>query len=182
MSLPDIQHETALIQGLKAGEDQAFADLYDNYGSLIYGVIYRIVKDDADAENVMQDCFVKIWERIKTYDPKKGKLATWLINVSRNAAIDFTRSKYYSQKNKNQSFDNFVYPDTAGFITRISEDTMDLREKVGQLKAPYREIIEWLYFEGYTQQEISDQFDIPLGTVKTRTRKALQDLRAVFSS
>ena len=175
---PDI--ETSLVAHLQTGDETAFAELYDRYSALLFGVITRIVSDREDAANLLQDCFVKIWRNIETYDPTKSRLATWLINVARNTAIDFTRSKYFSQKRKNQNLDYFVDAETARSATQPLVETLGLRQLVNKLTPVCREVIEWMYFDGYTQQEIANNFGIPLGTVKSRTRLALKELRTYF--
>ena len=176
-----IFNESQFIERLKTGSDEAFAELYDRYSAMLYGVMLRIVNDNEDTENLLQDTFVKIWSNIAVYDASKGRLATWLLNIARNTAIDFTRSKIFSQRRKNQNLDNCVSFSSDTFsATAIDTDTMGLRQIVANLSKNYREIIEWLYFDGYTQQEIADTFDMPLGTVKTRTRMALKELRMQF--
>ncbi len=172
--------EARLVVGLQAGDEQAFAMLYDAYSDMLFGIIHRIVGDQKEAENLLQDCFVKIWRNAGRFDPLKGRLATWLINIARNTAIDFTRSKYFSQIRKNQSLENFVHPELGSKATLLQIDTIGLKRLVEKLTPNCREIIEWMYFEGYTQQEIADNFGIPLGTVKSRTRLALKELRTYF--
>lgn len=169
-----------LVELLKAENKEAFAVLYDSYAALLFGVIVRIVKDSVDAENLLQDCFIKVWQYAAKYDPEKGRLATWLINIARNTAIDFTRSKYFSQKRKNQNLENLVLTEQAASIQTLPVETLGLRQIVEKLTPAYRRIIEWMYFEGYTQQEIAGNFGIPLGTVKTRTRLALKELRNYY--
>ncbi len=172
--------DNQLISLLKAGDEAAYAKLYDDYSSLLYGIILRVVGDKRDAENLLQDCFVKVWQNAERYDPEKGRLVTWLINIARNTAIDFTRSKYYSQKSKNQTIDNIVDKDTGNAVFSVSVDTLGLRQLVQKLTPACRQVIEWMYFEGYTQQEIADNFNIPLGTVKLRARSAMQELRQYY--
>lgn len=175
----DIDHD--LVPMLKSGDEAAYASLYDNYSPLLYGILHRIVCDREEADNLLQDCFVKVWRNIDSFDPEKGRLATWLINIARNTAIDFTRSKYYSQKRKNQKLENLVGEDATMTAPHLPVETIGMRQLVEQLSPVCREVIEWLYFEGYTQQEVADQFGIPLGTVKSRTRLALKELRSLFS-
>lgn len=173
-------NEERLVKQLNSGDQQVFADLYDAYSALLFGVIARIVKDDEDAANLMQDCFVKIWRNVDRYDPNKGRLATWIINIARNTAIDFTRSKYYSQKSKNQQFEKIVGWEAVLGSSELPVEVIDLRQIVDRLAPKYRQVIEWMYFDGYSQREIAEIFDMPLGTVKTRSRMALSQLREYF--
>jgi RNA polymerase sigma-70 factor, ECF subfamily len=172
--------ETDLIAGLQRGSDEAYQYLVDRYSAMLFGVIGRIVSEKEDAQNILQDAFVKIWMNIERYDASKGRLATWMLNVARNTAIDFTRSKIYSQRNKNQNIENNVGFETDSLKTQTTVDTIGLKQIVNALPPQCREIIEWMYFEGFTQQEIADNKGIPLGTVKTRTRLALVELRKTF--
>lgn len=178
---PDsVDSETHLIRALQAGSEAGFAQLYDAYADLLYGIILRIVRHPDDAANLLQDCFVKIWRYARQYDPARGRLATWLINIARNTAIDYTRSNYFSRYRNNQVAENIVDTDK-GPTAVLPVETLGLRQLVAQLSPPCRAVIESMYFEGYTQQEIADRTGIPLGTVKSRTRQALRDLRQYFS-
>lgn len=180
MNLVQSEMESSLVSQLQMGDENAFAALYDGYSAMLYGVITRIVNDQEDAANLLQDCFIKIWRSVGSYDPSKGRFATWLINVARNTAIDFTRSKYFSQKRKNQNLDYLVGSEATHSATQFAVETLGLRQLVGKLTPVCREVIEWMYFDGYTQQEIAENFGIPLGTVKSRTRLALKELRSYF--
>jgi RNA polymerase sigma-70 factor (ECF subfamily) len=172
--------QEVLIKRLKEGDDKAFEYLYDNYASTLFGIICRFVPEEAQAENLLQDSFIKIWRYIATYDATKGTLATWLINIARNTAIDFTRSRQFSKDSKNQSIDYLVFHERPGLSVNVPEECIGLRELVNKLDPNLRQILEWMYFDGYTQQEISEEFSIPLGTVKTRARNGLRDLREMF--
>lgn len=172
--------ESELVSLLKLRSDEAFAVLYDNFAALLFGVIVRIVDDRKEAEDLLQDCFVKIWRYAAEYDPEKGRLATWLINIARNTAFDFTRSKYFTQKRKNQSLGNLVPTTLVYTALEVQVETSDLRQVLKKLTPVYRQVIEWMYFEGYTQQEIAEKFNIPLGTVKSRARLALKELREFY--
>jgi len=175
-----MEFQDQLVLTLRSGDGNAFAHLYDSYAPALFGIIYRIIDDEKEAENLLQDCFVKIWQNIHRYDPEKGRLATWLFNIARNTAIDFRRSKYFNQKQKNQNIGNLVGGDIDQPYSIPVIDTLGLRQLVERLTPVCREVIEWMYFEGYTQQEIADQKGIPLGTVKSRTRLALKELRAYY--
>ncbi len=169
-----------LIESLQAGDETGFASLYDAYSALLYGIILRIVDDQKEAENLLQDCFVKIWQNVNRYNPEKGRVATWLINIARNTAIDFKRSRYFNQKVKNQEVVNLVSPEKQLIVSQPSIETLGVKQLVGKLTPGCRDVIEWMYFDGYTQREIADNFGIPLGTVKSRTRLALKELRTYF--
>src|SRR5687768_8273205 len=116
-----------LIDMLRAGENEAYVALYDAYAPMLFGVILRIVDDRKEAENLLQDCFVKIWQNIQSYDESKGRLATWLLNIARNTAIDFTRSKYFHQKQMIRKDENYVHHENEHTITQLPVDTLGLR-------------------------------------------------------
>ncbi len=172
-----ISKDEALILALCSGSNEGYAALYDRYGDMLFGIILRIVVNHGDAENILQDTFVKIWKRVGTFDPSKARFTTWIINIARNSAIDFTRSKIYSQRKKNQNIDYLVRTDREPVVQPLDINTLDIKELAQKLDPGHRQLIDWMYFEGFTQQEISDNYGIPLGTVKTRTRAALMALR-----
>ena len=172
--------QVQLVSQLQSGDERSFEALYEAYSPMLFGIIMRIAGDKLESENLLQDCFVKIWQNIERYSPEKGRLSTWMINIARNTAIDFTRSKYFNQKLKNQNLENLVHHESEHTITQPVVDTLGLRQIVERLNPGCREIIEWMYFDGYTQQEIADNFAIPLGTVKSRTRMAMKELRTYY--
>ena len=126
---------------------------------------------------MLQETFVKIWKNIDSYNESKGRFYTWILNIARNAAIDKLRSKGFNNTKKNLSSDNFVHLlDDNNRATNII-DTIGIRDFVKKLKPKCIQIIELLFFKGYTQQEASDELEIPLGTVKTQNRNCINDLR-----
>jgi RNA polymerase sigma-70 factor (ECF subfamily) len=141
----------------------------------LYSVILSIINDRELANDVLQEVFVKIWRQIESYDATRGRLFTWMMNITRNASIDTLRSKGYQNSQQNRELTEAVY-ETAGTVT-TSTDTIGLRKLVTTLKQEYRVLVELAYFQGYTQEEISKTLDMPLGTVKTRLRAALIQLR-----
>lgn len=169
--------EQELILLLKEGSENAFSYLYDNYSAALLGIINRIVNDLDRSHDVLQDTFVKIWKNREAYESSKGTLFTWMLNIAKNTAIDSTRSKHvkYNIQIEDRIVDNENKVDDL-HIT----DNIGLKETVDKLKPEYKKVIEYIYLQGYTQQEYSDEFDIPLGTVKTRTRSALQELRNIL--
>jgi RNA polymerase sigma factor (sigma-70 family) len=178
--MPGTDHkytEAELIALLKARQQHAFGYLYDNYSGSLYSVILSIITDKELANDVLQEVFVKIWRQIETYDAVKGRLFTWMMNITRNASIDTLRSKGYQNSQQNRELTEAVY-DTAGSISS-NIDKIGLRKLVHSLKPDYKVLVELAYFQGYTQEEISKLLDIPLGTVKTRLRAALIQLREI---
>lgn len=176
-----LAQETQLVERLKAGNSDAFAELYDRYSPALLGICLKIVGNSSDAENVLQDTFVKIWRNIAHYDASKGRLFTWLLAVARNTALDFVRSAYFSAKKEIQNIDTAV---SIGFSPPELEklDHLGLNEVLDQLEPKLRVIVDHLYFLGYSQQELADELQMPLGTVKTRTRMALAQLREKLST
>ncbi|AWA30527.1 RNA polymerase subunit sigma-70 [Flavobacterium magnum] len=158
-------------------DERAFTLLYDMYSKNLYGVIYNLVRDREEAEDVLQEVFVKIWKNIETYNESKGRFFTWILNIARNTTIDKLRSKGFNNSRKNLSADNFVHllDDSNKLSNRI--DTIGIREFVKKLKPKCIQIIDLLFFKGYTQQEASEELEIPLGTVKTQNRNCMNDLR-----
>lgn len=166
-----------LIPLLLKREERAFTIMYDMYSKSLFSVISNLLKETEDAEDVLQEVFVKIWKNIETYNDSKGRLYTWMLNIARNTAIDKLRSKGYNNSQKNLSTDNFVHllDDSNKLIHRI--DTIGIQEFVKKLKPKCIHLIELLFFQGYTQQEASDELEIPLGTIKTQNRNCINDLR-----
>jgi RNA polymerase sigma factor (sigma-70 family) len=172
--------ESELIERLRARDQAAFGYLYDNYSAAVYGIITRIVPEEESAEDILQETFVKVWNYFVSYDSSKGRLFTWLVNIARNLAIDHTRSKLYKADMKNQSLTNSVGKINRQQSSSQNTDVIGLKAFVEKLKPEHKEIIDLLYFGGCTQEEVSKELNMPLGTVKTRTRAALQQLRELL--
>ncbi|MCF6131994.1 RNA polymerase sigma factor [Flavobacterium wongokense] len=166
-----------LLPLLLRKEERAFTLLYDMYSKSLFSIITNLISDREEAEDVLQEVFVKIWKNIETYNQSKGRLYTWMLNITRNAAIDKLRSKGFNNSQKNLSSDNFVHllDDSNKLTNRI--DSIGLREFVNKLKPKCIQLIDLLFFKGFTQQEASDELKMPLGTVKTQNRNCINDLR-----
>lgn len=175
-------NEEDLIHLLTLREAKGFEILYDNYSAALYGVIHRIVQNDAIAEDVLQETFLKIWNNIGQYESAKGRLFSWMINIARNGAIDKIRSKEYTDQQKNRQLEKTVLSENAEMYSAYNPDTIGLRQIVQKLEPEYRQIVELLFFNGYSQSAAAEKLNIPLGTVKTRSRAALQKLRTYFST
>jgi RNA polymerase sigma factor (sigma-70 family) len=159
--------------------DHSFSYLYDNYSGALFGIINAIIPDEETVRDVLQEVFVNIWKKIELYDPTKGRLFTWMMNVARNAAIDKLRSRSYQESLKNRSIPDNV--DTGIPATVLpNTDDIGLKKILTRLKEEHRVLIDLSYFQGFTHEEIAKALDIPLGTVKTRIRSALIQLRTMI--
>lgn len=172
--------EEEIVSMLVAGDRRVMEYLYDHYSSALYGVCLKVVQEESAAQDVLQDAFIKIWKRGAKYDPSKGRLFTWMLNVVRNTAIDYLRSKAVKYEIQSNEKVSFVMETKSASETSV--DAIGLRKQLGKLRKEEREILELSYFGGYTQDEISKELGIPLGTVKTRARKALTDLRKLLGT
>lgn len=178
MSNSPIHIDDAFIAKLKQRNEQAFALLYDNYSGAFYGILLRMLIKEEIAQDALQESFVKIWRNMDSYDKSKGTLFTWMLNIVRNHAIDMMRSK--GMKQKIQSLDDNVRVLSKKSTNAIEEDHVLIKELVTNLKPEYRQMIEMAYYKGYTQEELAEELNMPLGTVKTRARAALTELRKYF--
>ena len=139
----------------------------------------KIVRSEDDAQDVLQDSFIKIWKNIQKFDRKKGTFFTWMLNISRNTAIDKYRKLKREGKVEIQNLESGV-----GIAKEHSSETpinrIGLKDEVKKLRDDHQLMIDYIYFQGYTQQEVADELQMPLGTVKTRVRNALKELRKTF--
>ena len=178
--------EEELILLLKTGDQSAFSYLYDNYAGALNTVICKLISDQHLAEDILQEAFVKIWNNFPNYDSLKGRLFTWMLNITRNLTIDTIRSKGYRKQakiqNSGNAVDNTVDTISSNTNTIESFDALGIRKHLTLLKDDQKQIIDLAYFGGFTQDEISKQLAIPLGTVKTRMRTAIMELRKILKN
>ncbi len=170
--------EPELVLLLRQRNQSAFGYLYDHYASALHSIILNIVKEHELASDVLQEVFVKIWKQADSYDSSKGRLFTWMLNIARNASIDKIRSKDYHNSRQNRELTEDVYKEAGSTVPNTEQ--IGLRKLVHQLKEEHRIMIELAYFQGYTQDEIAKLTHTPLGTVKTRLRAALTQLRTMM--
>lgn len=168
-----------MIALLASGSQEGFRILYENYAEALYGIIFRILENKTLTEDVLQDSFVKIWKNFNQYSPEKGKLFTWMLNVCKNQALDTLRSKEIRDFKKNQSFELATH-ENFSFLNMDFLDGIGLDKALAQLKPDHLELIHLVYFQGFTQEEISKKTNLPLGTVKTKIRMALKKLRSLI--
>ena len=152
------------------------------YSDSIFGVIYTILKDHELSQEVLQDVFLKVWDKSQMYQPNKGRFFTWILNIARNTAIDKTRSKAFKNSKKNHSLDFYVdiIDDNENLLEKT--DAIGIKKFVSNLTDKCKKIIHLLYFKGFTQKDAAENLDIPLGTVKTRNRSCLNNLRKILGT
>ena len=171
--------EQHIVELLQKQDSQVIGVLYDKYAGALMGVVKRTIQNEALAEEVLQDTFTKIWRYSTNYDASKGKLFTWMLNIARNTAIDATRAKNFSQKN--QFIDDIVNTvESQNHVNAINSDGLDLKELSNKLTPELFAVVDIIYFKGYTHVEAAEELLLPLGTVKTRLRIALKQLRNYF--
>lgn len=169
--------EKQIVTLLQNGDKKAISLLYENYADALFGVIKKIIADDDTAQDVLQESFVKIWRYAKKYDASKAKLFTWLYRIAYNTAIDKVRSQKNKTKNEVQMETSTVYKVTSN---ELNQDVLDIKKHLGSLDEKYQIVINALFFEGMTQQEASDELDIPLGTIKSRLKIGLRELKKIY--
>lgn len=178
MDLNKIDGGRLLLQ-LQAKNKEAFAVLYHNYAAALFGMASRIIGSSMIAEDLLRDSFVKIWKYIDRYDAAKGTLFTWMANILRNTCFDYLRSKKRQMAISEQGLE-YVNGHVADSLAGAGEDGRALRLLTQKLEPKYRELIDLVYFYGYSQDEVATMLNIPIGTVKTRCRAALKQLRHLY--
>ncbi len=171
-----------MVALLKSKDRKAFSKLYDNYSSALYGIILRIVQEEEMSQDVLQEVFMKIWDNIDSYDTSKGRLFTWMLNIARNASIDKTRSAEFKKTSKNRPLEDTIRRVEKSNTTENKIEHIGIAGLVDKLKPEHRSIIDLVYLQGYTQSEVAEELNIPLGTVKVRIHNARKELMKKLSS
>jgi RNA polymerase sigma factor (sigma-70 family) len=173
--------QSDLLYSLQQKDEKAFAMLYKNYGQALLNIVKKVLHDDAElARDVLQEAMVKIWNNIDTYDSGKGTLFTWMLNVCRNMAIDKTRSKDFKNQSRNQSFDLVSYIQESHNESPKPE-LIGVSKMLNVLNPDQRQVVDTVYMLGYSHSEAAERLNIPVGTIKTRLRAAVMELRKQFN-
>lgn len=173
--------EEQIIPLLAEGDRRAIALIYDHYAEALYGILLRLLRDEAEAQDVMQESFVKIWKNARRYDARQGRLFTWLLNIARNTARDRLRQR--KRERELPLKDGEAWPvSPLQFSEPMDQEKAELPANLQKLDPKYREVINAVYFMGLTQEEAGEHLDIPLGTVKSRVRIALRELRKLLGA
>ena len=169
--------EKHIVELLQERNEKAISLLYEHYGDTLFGVANKVVRNEELAQDILQESFVKIWKKSDSYDPGKAKLFTWLFRITRNTAIDKLRSKNTKSDKEIQMDVSDVY--NLG-VDSIKPEFMDVRENLEKIEDKYQIVLDALFFQGMTQQEASEELDIPLGTIKSRLKIGLRELRKIY--
>ncbi len=183
MITPDVSVDLALLERIVARDERAIAELYDRHSRLVFSVIRRMLRSQSDAEDVLQETFVRVWSRADTYDPSLGSPATWLTRIGRNRAVDRLRAQRVraavdgAPPDRKDAGEIRIGAAAVSDRPDVRTESAALRGAVARLPENQRVLIEAAYFEGYTHQELAERLALPLGTVKTRIRAGLSALR-----
>ena len=182
--MTEATRDLALIERVAARDPAAVAALHDRHARVLYSLILRIVRDTGEAEDVLQEVFLRLWEKADTYDPVLGSPIGWLVRIARNRAIDRVRARRARpvtqpvDEGVDRQLAEIAAPSpTPEVMTRESEEQRALREALARLTPEQRVLIEEAFFQGYTQSELAARFKLPLGTVKTRIRTGMLAMR-----
>lgn len=171
--------DVELVVRLQKRDPQALAELYDRYGRMAYSLILRVVRDGAIAEDLVQETFLRVWNRVHGFDAGKGAIGPWLLAVARNRAIDYLRSAGGRERNAlefEETDHPSLYTDMEPGLL-LNDEARRVKAAMDRLPANHRQVIELAYFEGLSQTEMAERMGQPLGTVKTWVRTALRSLR-----
>ena len=175
-----IRKEQEILHLFTKDDEGAISMLYDRYAGSLLEIIRRRIGDAQLAEEILQDTFFKIWKNISSYDPEKGSLFSWMARIAQNTAIDKMRSAAQKRMHKTDYDDSFVDKDEK--VEMHPLDGLQIDQLLSRLDDKHRIVLEYLYQRDFTQKELSDELQIPLGTVKTRARNALLQLRGLLKN
>jgi RNA polymerase sigma-70 factor (ECF subfamily) len=184
----DEDRDRELMARIKARDSVALSELYDQYNRLLFGLILSILKKRSESEDILQEVFTTIWEKADQFDLERGTVYTWIVSLTRNKSIDRLRSKVYKEQKKQSvsiNDDDVFHPlyseETDPLENTILKDRAKrVHDALANISAKQRKVLQVAYFNGMSQSEIAEEFDIPLGTVKTRIRDGMMKLREIL--
>lgn len=176
--------DPALVAAVGAGDAAALALLYNRFSGMLLGLAHRVLGDASDAEEILQEAFLQVWNQAGRYDPSRSSVSTWLVLITRSRAIDRLRSRKVKNRTllavQQEKRGMHTSPEGVGDVFR-QERGQRLRQEMALLPKEQREVLEMAFFRGMTQSEIAERTGIPLGTVKTRSLLAMRKLRKALS-
>ncbi|GAB3718866.1 sigma-70 family RNA polymerase sigma factor [Spirosoma flavus] len=171
------QKDTQLSYGFQHQKTETFSQVYSAYAQPVYRLLVRWVKDETVAQDLLQDTFVKAWTKSDSFNPQLGSLFTWIVTIAKRLTLDELKSKQLHSVAHQYIYDQ----STANAFQGMPEGNAETFP-LARFHAKYRKIIELIYFKSYTHQEVADQLSLPLGTVKTRYRLVMQQLKKHYSN
>lgn len=168
------KHDNEIIHLLINKDQLGLSLLYDKYSAALFGIILRIAKDNGLAEELLQSSMLKVWNKIDTYNPDKSAFFTWLVAIARNTSLDKVRLKGFENRKKTDSLDTTVYENEMSYF---DNSNLNVKSLIQNLEDKYKVVVEKIYLEGYSHGDLAKELDLPLGTIKTRLRKAISTLR-----
>lgn len=168
-----------IVKNLQNRQESGLSLLYKHYSDSLYGMAYRTLRNEAFAEDCLQQAFLKIWNNIDSYDENKSSLYTWMSHIVKNTAIDISRLRSFQKESQTETLDPIVHINST---SKQQLDGLDVNSLLKGIDDKYSEVLRFLYLEGYSQSELAEKLDIPLGTIKTRAKKAIDLLRENLSS
>ena len=172
-----------LIRAIVDRQQDAVGELYDRFSSMLMALAYRVLGNSQDAEEILQETFLQVWNQAARYDPKRSSVSTWLVLITRSRAIDRLRSRQVQTRTvtaaQQENPDSHTSPTGVGNVL-LHERRQRLGDEMAKLPPEQRQVLELAFYGGSTQREIAKQTGIPLGTVKTRTLMAIKKLRAAL--
>jgi RNA polymerase sigma-70 factor, ECF subfamily len=179
-----IDDTAVLVRLIQSNSERGFHLLYDKYSAALYGVIMKFVRRSDIADDLLQDTFVKIWKNIQQFDPAKGTLFTWMLNIARNLAIDYMRSSCHKIQSLCADIDVFALH--SKYLGKAASHANEIEfkdfkaEALSQLNPKYTEVLDMILFYGYTHEQTAKALNLPLGTVKTRVKKGFEMLKTLY--
>jgi RNA polymerase sigma-70 factor (ECF subfamily) len=173
----DLRRDAVLMGRIQSGDQKALAELYDQRQRLIYSLALSIVTSSADAEEITQEVFFRVWDKAAVFDEKRGGALSWIVTMTRRLAIDRTRSKHYKARARSAEINDDSAPTTDGSEAFRALEHGEALSALKTLSAEHQEVINLSFFEGLSHSEIAAFLEKPLGTVKSRIREAIGKLR-----
>ena len=175
-----IEDDPDLLARLRGRDASAMTDVYDRYGKLAYSIVHRITRHPQTAEDLVQEVFLRLWNRILDFDSNRGSLALWIVCMARSRALDHVRSAEWKRRGRQTSdfvMESLCFDDDPTQQIAIFQQMQAVKAALGNLSEHERNALELAYYEGLSQSQIADRLQQPLGTVKTWIRTALMKLR-----
>jgi RNA polymerase sigma-70 factor, ECF subfamily len=178
-----VSSEADLIDRIKRRDPEGLAAAYDRYGPVAYSLLMRVTRDKTVAEDLLQELFMRLWNRSRDFDPERGSLGVWIVSIARNMAIDYLRSAQARFSTRLRSIDHvdpLFLAERAGEPESMLDRRRTVKTALSNLSPNEKKVLELAYFEGFSQTEIAAKLDEPLGTVKTWMRTGLGRLRSAM--